>query len=410
MHLFNYLIQSLINVTKIILKVNNNDIASFCNFYSYITKYEVASNSEDCFVKNLLYSFISTSETISLTPVFKYNYLRFIIFNDFFNKETKEVFLEKFMKVQKNYFIIMRTIRNYRYRKAKTQINTDIYLNPININDKNIFVLFQNNKKYLFTITDLVNLINSAIGHTDYFFSSPLICKNPYNNIPFNKSDFYNIYFFMKSTSIIIPTLFHNYFLCNFSLSKFKLENEDNIREYAIMKYIHTSDETVLRTKILNMIRCNYYTDNIKIHNDFPSKTLIKIMKPYLNLYLHSIYSTESNKKIMYEHLLDVGMKQFVKYNPRFGRKTIVESKLNTGKNKKYVNKINDSHIPYMDRYDNDFMNNHLTLIDEINDTEDENEEEDNGTFYTSDEEVVGNVFLTREIIVGRYNFEDIMY
>jgi len=411
MHLFNYLIQSLINVTKIILKVNNNDIASFCNFYSYITKYEVTSNSKDCFVKNLLYSFISTSETTSLTPVFKYNYLRFIIFNDFFNKETKEVFLEKFMKVQKNYFIIMRTIRNYRYRKAKTQITTDIYLNPININDKNVFVLFQNNKKYLFTITDLVNLINSAIGHTDYFFSSPLICKNPYNNIPFNKSDFYNIYFFMKSTSIIMPILFHNYFLCNFSLSKFKLENEDNIREYAIMKYINTSDETVLRAKILNMIRCNYYTDNIKIHNDFPSKSLIKIMKPYLNLYLHSIYSTESNKKIMYEHLLDVAMKQFVKYNPRFGRKIIVESKLNTSKNKKYINKINDTHIPYNNRYDNDFMNNHLTLIDEFNDTEEENEEEeDNGTFYTSDEEIIGNVFIRRETIVGTYNFEDIMY
>ena len=178
------------------------------------------------------------------------------------------------------------------------------------------------------------------------------------------------------------------------------------------MKYINTSDESVLRAKILNMIRCNYYTDNIKIHNDFPSKTLIKIMKPYLNLYLHSIYSTESNKKIMYEHLLDVGMKQFVKYNPRFGRKIIVESKLNTSKNKKYINKINDTHIPYNNRYDNDFMNNHLTLIDEINDTEEENEEdeEDNGTFYTSDEEVVGNVFIRREIIVGTYNFEDIMY
>jgi hypothetical protein len=88
-----------------------------------------------------------------------------------------------------------------------------------------------------------------------------------------------------------------------------------------------------------------------------------------------------------------------------------VESKLNTGKNKKLINKINDTHIPYNNRYDNDFMNSHLTLIDEINDTEEENEEEeDNGTFYTSDEEIVGNVSLRREIIVGRYNFEDIMY
>ena len=410
MHLFNYLIQSLINVNKIIFIINKNDIASFCNFYSYITKYEVTSNSEDCFVKNLLYSFISTSETISLTPVFKYNYLRFIIFNDFFNKETKESFLDNFMKAQRKYFIIKRTLRYYRYRKAEIQINTDIFLNPINIYDKNIFVLFQNNKKYLFTITDLVNLINSALGHTDYFFSSPLICKNPYNNMPFNKSELYNIYFFMKSTNIIIPTLFHNFFITNFSLSKFKLENEDNIREYAIKNYITNTCERELRRKILQMLRYTYYTNNIKIHKEFQTNTLIKIMKPYLNLYLHAIYSTESNKKIHYEHLLNMGLKQFARYNPRFGRKTIVKNQLSINKNKKYINNINYLHIPYINKYDNDFMNNHLTLIDEDDDSEDDDREDHgNDTQYTSDEDFisVNNEFIDNELVYGRYSMEE---
>jgi len=401
MHLFNYLIQTLINVTKIIFIVNKTDISTFCNFYEHINRYEITDNSNNNSVKNLLYSFITTTELSALTPIFKYNYLRFIIFNDFLNKETQEVFLDNFMKVQRKYFIIKRTLRNYRYKKAMIQINTDIFLNPIDICDKNIFVLFQNNKKYLFTITDLVNIINSALGHTDYFFASPLICKNPYNNMPFNKSDLYNIYFFMKSTNIIIPTLFHNFFMANFSLSKFKLENEDNIREYGIVNYINNSNEQELRRKILQMLRYSYYTHNIKIHKEFPYITLIKIMKPYLNLYLHALYSTESNKKINYEHLLHTGLKQFARYNPRFGRKIFMDTtKNNNNVNKKYCNNINDKHIVYIDKYDNDFMNNHLTLIDDDDDdmdSDDDTEDDGTNTHYTSDE----------EIIIGTYNIED---
>ena len=413
MHLFNYLIQSLINVNKIIFIVNNNDIESVCNFYEHINNFEITNEANNNMLKNLFYTFITSAETLSLTPIVKYNYLRFIIFNDFFNKETKELFLNIFMKVQRKYFIIKRTLRHYRYRKAEIQINTDIFLNPINIYDKNIFVLFQNNKKYLFTITDLVNLINSSLGHTDYFFSSPLICKNPYNNMPFNKSELYNIYFFMKSTNIIIPTLFHNFFMANFSLSKFKLENEDNIREYSIVNYINNSTEQELRRKILQMLRYTYYTNNIKIHKEFQTNTLIKIMKPYLNLYLHAIYSTESNKKIHYEHLLNMGLKQFARYNPRFGRKVIVQNQLSINKNKKYINKINDVHIPYINKYDNDFMNNHLTLIDEDTDSEDDYDDDDdddgNDTQYTSDEDLinVNNDFIDNEIIIGTYNLEE---
>jgi hypothetical protein len=381
-----------------------------CNFYHYINKYENTKTSENCFVKNMFYSFITITETISLTPTTKFNHLKLIIFNDFFNTETKELFLDNFMKIQRKYHIILRTIRNYRLRKAKIQISTDIFLNPIHIGDKNVFVLFQNNKKYLFTISDLVNIVNSTLGNTDYFFSKPLICKNPYNNIPFNKADLYNIYFFMKSTNMIMPILFHNYFMVNFSLSKFKLENEDIIRDYSIKHYINNSDEQLLRTKIIQMIRSNYYSDNIKIHKDFPTPKLIKIMKPYLNLYLHSMYSTESNKKISYDIILNKKMKEFVKFNPRFGRKIIKGTTKKDGKRKLYIDKIEDKYIPYTSNYDNNFMGNHLTLFEENEYTEEEEDEDNDDVnseiYYTSDEEYENN-FVASEIVIGSYNFED---
>ena len=152
------------------------------------------------------------------------------------------------------------------------------------------------------------------------------------------------------------------------------------------------------------MLRYSYYTHNIKIHKEFPYITLIKIMKPYLNLYLHALYSTESNKKINYEHLLHTGLKQFARYNPRFGRKIFMDTtKNNNNVNKKYCNNINDKHIVYIDKYDNDFMNNHLTLIDDDDDddddmdSDDDTEDDGTNTHYTSDE----------EIIIGTYNIED---
>lgn len=213
----------------------------------------------------------------------------------------------------------------------------------------------------------------------------------------------------MKSTNIIIPTLFHSYFMTNFNLTKFKIENEDNIREYAIYDYMNNSNETVLRTKITQMLKMNYYTNNIKIHNDFPSSRLIEIMKPYLNIYLHCMYTTESNKKIHYETLLNNKLKQFAKYNPRFGRKLVVQNKNSVNKRKQYINKIDDKHIPYNNIHDTNFMNNHLIIMnddDEDSDSESDNENEDNNTYYTSDDDIMGMIGHT----VETYRLENIFF
>ena len=100
-------------------------------------------------------------------------------------------------------------------------VNFDIYMTPISKTDKNVISVFHNSRIYLFTLTDLVNIINNSLGNSQYLYSDPLPIKNPYTNKEFDKSTLYNIYFSLKSSSYTMPILFYNFFLCNFNLNTF---------------------------------------------------------------------------------------------------------------------------------------------------------------------------------------------
>jgi hypothetical protein len=94
----------------------------------------------------------------------------------------------------------------------------------------------------------------------------------------------------------------------------------------------------------------------ITIDADFPKQKLVDIMKPYLRLFILSMYSTYNEDHIYYERQLHRKLKQFYNFNPKFGRKIIsVESPV-TGlplsfsneKNKRTISVLfNESHIPF---------------------------------------------------------------
>ena len=216
------------------------------------------------------------------------------------NKKENE-FIEYFYKIQKTYNILNRLVYNYKYKKTKLVVNTDMNLNEININDKNVICILGNNSKYLFHIKDLINIINSALTNSCMFFAEPKSIKNPYNNIPFNKSALYNIYFFIKYNTNYHPTLFFKFFYVDFNLTYFKHNNEYLLREHTIQNYVYKSPSNILLFEIKNMIIFfnNYCKDckDLKLKNrividiDFPKNKLIKIMKPYLLLYIISQYA-----------------------------------------------------------------------------------------------------------------------
>ena len=308
---------------------------------------------------------------------------KFIFFyetiNSIFLEDKKELFIDYFCKVQKTYKALNKFLYIYKFKKSKIVVNTDMALNQIYINQKNIICLFQNDVKYLFNVNDLINIINTSLTNNHLFFSEPLCVKNPYNNLPFSKSTLYNIYLFIKFKTYFLPVLFFNFFYCDFNLECFKNKHEYLLRQHSIENYVYKSPSNILVKEIKKMIKSfnnNCIKRNLKykilIDEDFPSDTLIKIMRPYLLIDFYSNYSLLNYKKIEMSNILKVLLIRFNKFNPQFGRKKI---KIVMGNTKNFKQKIvgkiiefDDKHIPFnsVEKQNDIFLKDHIGYSETI--------------------------------------------
>jgi hypothetical protein len=278
----------------------------------------------------------------------------------------KELF-EIFQQTQKKYLILQRFIFIVKYKCAKTVVNTDLCLNPITEKDKHIIGIYQNHRKYLFDIRELIQLVNKALIHSEYFFSVPLISKNPYNNVILNKSTLYNIYFFMRFKTYFFSEVFHHFFLFNFHLFHFKEKNEYLLRKYSIYDFFKNETSHHISVYITEMI--NDYnkicpSSKITIDNDFPFEKMISIMKTYVKLYLLSKFSLSYNDKAYFKKEYIRKLVRFNKFNPHFGRKIIKINYQNKFMFKKQIKNNEttfiDNHICfYEDDKTDDFLNSH---------------------------------------------------
>jgi hypothetical protein len=318
---------------------------------------------------------IITFNILLLTPIYntktKFNFLTSIRDNMFYDDSVKKMIYKIFNEVQKKYHILNRLVYRYKYSKAPIAIDNDLSLTKINDSNKNVISILQNNQKYLFTLFDLKKIIDSSLSNSPNHFSHPLPIKNPYNNLPFDKSVLYNIYFFMKKSDFVIPTLFHLYFISNINLSKFQEENEVNIQKVHLKQYLHNLSKKEAKSEIIYMLKQNKYTTKIKIDAEFPTYKLIEIFKPYLELYYTQNYSIDLNARTMAKNELYTKLKIFYNFNPIFGRRFVSN---NINKQKEKIT-INDYHIKFDKKdYNKNYELSHMTLFDNNN----ENSESDN--------------------------------
>jgi hypothetical protein len=286
-------------------------------------------------------------------------------------KNKEEEFIYYFYKIQKTYHILTRFANRYRYNKAKIVVNTDICLNEIKNGSKNVMCILHKNSKYLFHVNDLIKIFNTSLTNSHMFFSEPLPIKNPYNNLPFEKSILYNIYYFIKYNTNYNSELIIKFYECDFSLTLFKCKNEYLLREYSINNFVYKSTSESLKNEIENMIEIfnlRYCKKNqeITIDKDFPKDKLIKIFQPYLLLFVLSEYAYLSFKKREALYFFKIGLQKFQSFNSQFGRKKfkiIMGHKKNF---KKYIkgkfDEFDDRHIKFNDiqKQNREFLTDHL--------------------------------------------------
>ena len=335
----------------------------------------------------------------------KFVFLNEMLKNIFNTHEMNEEFIDYFNKIQKTYNAFSRFSFIYRYKKAKLMVDTDLILNEISENNKFVYCLFQNNYKYLFNIHELIKIIHNSLANSYMFFSNPSPIKNPYNNIIFNKSTLYNIYFFMRKNTSLQPELFYYYFKTNFNLNKFNSEYQYLLRKFTIRNYLNNNSKDVIYDDIEYMIEeyndlVKYRKHQIIIDHTFPKDLLINIMKPYLQLFLISQYSLIYTDRLIYKKILKQKLYEFNNFNPQFGRK-IYFKVINLLNQTNIRFQYNTKHIAFNENVKdrNEFMESHASKLSEElneqydNETDDEvdNSNNNNNNNNNNDNDILDN-------------------
>ena len=301
----------------------------------------------------------------------KFSCMNDILSNMFLNESKKEEILNIFHNIQKFIHAIYRLKYIWKWKRANIYNTEDLYMNPIHIGDKNTTIILQNNTKYIFHIRELIGSINTSLSNCCHFFLEPLTCKNPYTNIPFDKSSLYNIYFAIRESTFIMPPILHQFFLSDFHLSNFAINNEHLLNKEYLRTYVNNNCIDDVRERVIEMFGEHHIA--IKIIKSFPNDILLKIMKPYLNLYYISIYSLNEYQKMHHYKILNRKLVEFIKYNPTFGRKKIRLIDIKPfSKEKKVDIYFDDKHILFNKSFDCDnsstlFMSSHLYKTDFYN-------------------------------------------
>ena len=181
----------------------------------------------------------------------------FVVENDFFTDKQKKVYMELFAIAQKHYFSFSKLARIWKTKKISYYNNdVDLCLKPLDsFPESQKITLIHFEKKYIFRLTDLMNIWVRALTKNDGFTPSPRYPFNPYINRPFRKHHLYNIYLKLIDSHFIIPNLIQSFFKLNMNLTRFELQNYPILKDYAIDNYIKESDTSTLFLDVSVLLR-----------------------------------------------------------------------------------------------------------------------------------------------------------
>lgn len=289
------------------------------------------ANSKNMFLYIGRYLIPSTSPSRIYLSCFEIgfpNAYNSIMINRFITKAKKVIIINIFFNIRKTYDRLnsfVKIVKNKITRKSS--VTTDLCLNNLDDYPEYLKIdIIQNDTKYTFCLSDMINLWNKALVKSITFSPTPEFPKNPYTNIPFNRAVFTNCYFKFKQTHYTIPILLELLWRSSLDIDKFELEAYTLLKEYSVKNYIEDSSDEVLLYDVINMFSSlgsfiNYRT----IHPNIYSKKafIVKNMKRYLTTFLMSQESCNKFKKKLFRRQTINGLISFFELNPTFGRRIV---------------------------------------------------------------------------------------
>jgi hypothetical protein len=120
-------------------------------------KKNLINNNEN----NLVHSLLKTNITLisNKSIKIKYNFIKKTLDNIFLDDNLKNLFLQYIQKIQRIFFSLNRLIYVYKFKKSTIVVKEDLYLNPIEPDAKNSIIIFQDNSRYLFILSDIIKFI-----------------------------------------------------------------------------------------------------------------------------------------------------------------------------------------------------------------------------------------------------------
>ena len=237
----------------------------------------------------------------------------------------KKVYMKLFSTAQRHYYAFSTFAHIFKNRQYEYYNNdVDICLNPLSsFPEVQKVTLLHYKKKYVFRLTDFMNIWLQALRTNNGFSPAPRYPFNPYINRPFRKHHLYIVYFKLLDTKFIIPPLIQKFYHLEFNIVDFELTSYPILKEYAIKNYIQSEDDSTLFLDIIHMV------ETFRIELDFayidariPTpelKYVVEIMKPYLkDFFIGSLSCNPLNRELGRTSALN-GLKFFFRRFPTFG-------------------------------------------------------------------------------------------
>ena len=317
---------------KIFKEVNGNMNMNMNIFEKLINKESNKSDTDtdtDIFIFKTHFTPNNLKNQYSWKKYIKYKYYilkNFLLANiGIYATKTKTKILHFFSQIQRKMMALYKFKQICLFKTTK-YLNEQIDLNftPLVEISSNKIEFLHSNKKVQFSIFDLIRIINTALSNESYFFLEPQTIKNPWNNQPLSISNLYNIFFYIKQSTIYMPILFSRFFESNFNINHFQQYNQLIIKNY-IFNNSHMLNHDSKLSYIHALI--DYYNTHkksqINVDTDFPSNRLIEVMSKFIKNYLLAIYSHEADLRTKNKIILLKKLQEFKNNNPLFGRKII---------------------------------------------------------------------------------------